>query len=99
MQEKSGWWYALAVCHVYVIFMALGHCYELVKVLYRTAKTSKGDAKNGVGTAELLKRLVETLVSVIRTCGVPILTGIVLYLPVTEAIVRYCTAVCVILTW
>ena len=88
----------MAVCHVYIIIMALSQIAQEIKVLVKTIRTSKGDAREGVGTLGLLRRGAEVTVTVIRTAATPTLAGVILYMPVDETTVRYCTASCIILT-
>jgi hypothetical protein len=71
----------------------------MFRVLWKTIATSKGDSKEGVGTVGLIKRCIEVFISCVKTTAVPVLTGIILYLPVDVTIVRYCTAAGIILTW
>ena len=99
LQEISPWWIFLAVCHAYSTLLGFSNCFQCIRSLYRAFTTSKGNYKEGVGTLGLLKRLVATIFRVLKESAVPILIGLVLYLPpLGEKTARYCLAAAVILT-
>ena len=79
--------------------MALANCVQLTKFLCQMIKTSKGNVEEGIGTYELLKRGALYMATNLRTVAIPVLVGIILYLPVTKQLARYCAAIAIILAW
>ena len=89
----------MAVCHAYVSIMALANCVQMTKFLCQMIKTSKGNVEEGIGTYELLKRGALYMATNLRTIAIPVLVGIILYLPVSKQVARYCAAIAIILAW
>ena len=99
VQQHTVWWFFLAVTHSYCTLITLAKSFQILRSLYKTAKTSKGDAKVGVGTLGLMKRLILCIFEVGKECAIPALSGTLLYIPLQEKNLRYCAAVALILTW
>ena len=77
--------------------IALSKSYQVFKIMIQIAYRSKG-YKEGVTKFDLLKRLCATTWDSLKCTAIPALTGMVLYAPLDESTMRYCTAVCIILT-
>ncbi len=97
-QSHTIWWWFLAITHGYSTLIFLAKNLQAIQAFYRTAKTSKGDYKEGVGTTGLITRLIKTSFTVTKEGAIPVLTGILLYAPLDESVLRYCAAVDVIFT-
>ena len=51
------------------------------------------------GMFDLCKRFMTSAISCFRVAAIPILSGIILYLPIDELLARALSAICIILAW
>ena len=96
--DHSAWWFFLAVSHSYVSLIALSKCYQVFKIIFKMAVTSRSNDRESMGRMEFLKRLGDTVWNALKHGAIPALSGLVLYVPLDESTMRYCLAVCIILT-
>ena len=94
--ERSGWWYFLAVCHSYVSLMALSKTYQVFKIVFKMFQDTQ--STESMGRKDLFIKLGETIWNALKHGAIPALSGLVLYAPLNESNMRYCLAVCIILT-
>ena len=96
----SGWWYFLAICHSYVTLMAVAVGFKTTSNFIRMTIIS---LRGGMGVSCLMKKLIITLYGLLKEFAPSVLTGLVLYAPltgsITEEIIRYIAAIDIILTW
>ena len=76
--------------------MALSKTYQVFKIVFKMFQDTQ--STESMGRKDLFIKLGETIWNALKHGAIPALSGLVLYAPLNESNMRYCLAVCIILT-